>query len=191
MDGDAVEVFVESGDEDGFPEAVDGALCLAMAMEPVEEVFCGVGRKAGHEGGESAGDGELVFEGEGGGAEEGERGVKGRGEGARLNHAGWAAGGEEGEAVVPADGVEDAEAAVEVDEGGATADEDVLAVVDDLASAGMLVGGGAAAEVRAAFEEVHAVAGVGEGAGGGDSGESAPDDGDGFGLRVSHGETCR
>ena len=88
MDGEAVEVFVEGGDEDGFPEAVDGALGLAVAMEPVGEVFGGVGRKAAHEGGEAAGDGEFVGDGEGGCAEEGQSGVKGRGERAGLDDAG-------------------------------------------------------------------------------------------------------
>ena len=88
---------------------------------------------------------------------------------------------EESKAVVPADGVKRAEAAVEVEERGATADKDMLAVVDDLTSAGMFPGGGAATEVRAALEKMDAVAGAGQGAGGGDSGDASSDDGDGFG----------
>ena len=192
MDGDAVEVFVEGGDEDGLPEAGYGIWSLAVALEPVGEVFGGVGREAGEKRGKAAGDGELVGEGECGGAEEREGGVERGGEGAGLDDACLtagltagcgAAGSEEGEAVVPADGVEDAEAAVEVDERGAAADEDVLAIVDDLAGAGMFVGGGAATEVGAALEEVNAVACVGEGAGGGDSGQASADYGDGLGGR--------
>jgi hypothetical protein len=41
----------------------------------------------------------------------------------------------------------------------------------------MLVGRGAAAEIGAALEESDAEAGVGEGAGGGESGEAAAGDG--------------
>jgi len=46
----------------------------------------------------------------------------------------------------------------------------VLAVVDHFAGAGMLVGRSASAEVGAALEERDAEAGIGEGAGGGESG---------------------
>src|SRR5258708_26808990 len=52
------------------------------------------------------------------------------------------------------------------------AEEDVLAVVDDFAGAGMLVGGSASAEVGAALEEGDAEVGIGEGAGGGEAGRS-------------------
>jgi hypothetical protein len=79
-----------------------------------------------------------------------------------------------------------AEAAVEVDERGAATDEDVLAVIDDLSCAGMFVGGGAAAEVGAALEEMDTVTRVGESAGRGDAGEAASHNGDGFGSRVRH-----
>ncbi len=77
------------------------------------------------------------------------------------------------------DFVFDADAAVEADEIGAAAEEDVLAVVDDFVDAGMQVGGGAAAEVAAALDELHAIAGFGEGAGGAHAGYAAADDGDG------------
>ncbi len=68
---------------------------------------------------------------------------------------------------------------VEADEIGAAAEEDVLAVVDDFVDAGMQIGGGAAAEVAAALDELHAVAGFGESAGGAHAGYAAADDGDG------------
>ena len=58
----------------------------------------------------------------------------------RLEQGTTAAGLDEGEVIVPTDGVERVEAPVEVDEVSAAADEDVLAVVDDFAGAGMLVG---------------------------------------------------
>ena len=68
---------------------------------------------------------------------------------------------------------------IEADEVGAAAEEDVLAVVDDFVDAGMQVGGGAAAEVAAALDELHAIAGFGEGAGSAHAGYAAADDGDG------------
>ena len=80
---------------------------------------------------------------------------------------------------IPADFVFHADAAVELDQVGADAEENVLAVVDDFAGAGMLVGRSASAEVGAALEESDAKAGVGESAGGGESGEAAS--GDGYG----------
>jgi len=55
----------------------------------------------------------------------------------------------------------------------------VLAVIDDFAGAGMLVGRGASAEVGAALEEGDAEAGIGEGAGGCEAGEATA--GDGYG----------
>ena len=111
--------------------------------------------------------------------------MQGRGQGARFDDA-LRAGctrrrrSEEGEAVVPAYGVKDAEATVEVDEGSAAADEDVLAVIDDLAGAGMFIGGGASADVGTTLEKMDTVASVGERACGGEAGKTSTDDGDGF-----------
>src|SRR6185437_659508 len=82
----------------------------------------------------------------------------------------------------PVDFVLDADAAIEADEVGAAAEEDVLAVVDDFVDAGMEVGGGASAEVAAALGELHAIAGFGEGAGSAHAGDAAADDGDGAGF---------
>jgi hypothetical protein len=53
----------------------------------------------------------------------------------------------------------------------------VLAVVDDLAGAGVLVGGSAAAEIGAPLEKGDAQAGVGESAGGSESGKAPAGDG--------------
>jgi hypothetical protein len=73
----------------------------------------------------------------------------------------------------------DADAAIEREEIGAAAEEDVLAVVDDFVDAGVEVGGGATSEVAAALDELHAIAGFGEGAGGAHACDSAADYGDG------------
>ena len=72
----------------------------------------------------------------------------------------------------------DADPAVETDEVGAAAEEDVLAVVDDFVDAGMQIGRGASAEVAAALDELHAVAGFGESAGCAHAGYAASNDGD-------------
>ena len=79
----------------------------------------------------------------------------------------------------------DADAPIEADEIGAAAEEHVLAVVDDFVDAGMQVGGCAAAEIAAAFDELDAVAGFGEGAGGTHTGDAAADDGDGASFVMS------
>ena len=81
------------------------------------------------------------------------------------------------------DAAENADAAVEGDEIGAAAEEDVLAVVDDFVDAGMQVGGGAPAEIAASLDELHPIAGLSEGACGAHAGYAAADDGDGLAGR--------
>ena len=93
------------------------------------------------------------------------RGVQWGGQRRGAHYAGAAAGLDERHFVEPADFVFDADAVVELDQVGADAKKDVLAVIDDLAGAGMLVGGSASAEIGTALEQRDAEAGVGEGAG--------------------------
>ena len=88
-----------------------------------------------------------------------------------------AAGFDESHLVEPADLVGDSDALVELDQVGADAEENVLAVVDNFAGAGMFLGRSAAAEEGALLEQGDAETGVGEGAGGGESGEAASGDG--------------
>src|SRR3954463_10137567 len=76
------------------------------------------------------------------------------------------------ETVVPTDLAFDSEAAVEIAEIGAAAEENVLAVVDDLAGAGMFVGGGASTEIGTLLEKRDTESGIGECAPCGESGES-------------------
>src|ERR1700733_5729937 len=42
-DGDEVEVFAESADQDGLPEALDGVGSLSVAMAPVEKGLASIG----------------------------------------------------------------------------------------------------------------------------------------------------
>jgi hypothetical protein len=87
-----------------------------------------------------------------------------------VHHAGATSGLDESHVFVPADFIFDADAAVELDEVAADAEEDVLAVVHYFAGAGVLVGGSASTEVGAALEESDAETRVGQGAGGGEAG---------------------
>src|SRR6202034_2024905 len=104
-----------------------------------------------------------------------------------MHHTGAAARFDEIHFVEPTDFVFHADAAVELDEVGADAKEDVLAVIDDFTGAGMLVRRSAATEVGAAFEESDAEAGIGEGAGRGQASETAAGDGYcGLGGSLAH-----
>ena len=150
-----------------------------MTVTPVQEGSAGVRLRGQCERRDGAGDGELVSCGEKRKAQERWRGVQRGGQRRSAHSRGAAAGLDERHLVVPADFVLDADAPVELDQIGADAKEYVLAVVDDFAGAGMLVGRSAAAEIRAAFKQGDAKARIGEGAGGGQSGEAAA--GDGYG----------
>ncbi len=98
-----------------------------------------------------------------------------------ANLGGLTTGEHEGEVVVPANFVLHAEASVEVDEIGATTEQDVLAVVDDFASSRMLIRRCPSAEIRATLEQGDAIANFGERAGSGETGEAAAYDGNGCG----------
>jgi len=89
-----------------------------------------------------------------------------------------AAGVDEVDGAFPLDEVADADAAVEVEEVGAAAEEDVLAVVEGFAGLGFFEGTGAPAEDSACFEEGDVEACGFEGDGGGHAGEAATDDDD-------------
>ena len=80
---------------------------------------------------------------------------------------------DEGIALVPANLVFDADLAVEAEQVGAAAQQQVLAVVDRLRGAGKLVAGGASAKVGTPLVEPHAEAGVGQCATRSQPGESA------------------
>ncbi len=94
-----------------------------------------------------------------------------------MHDAGTAAGFDESHLVVPANLVLDANAAIELDEIGTNPKQDVLAIVDYLGGAGMFIGRCAAPEIGTALEKGYAEAGVGEGAGRGQSGKASAGDG--------------
>ena len=82
-----------------------------------------------------------------------------------MHDAGTAAGLDKSHLVIPANFVFDADAAVELDQVGTNAKQDVLAIVDDLAGAGMFIRRCASAEIWTALEKGDAKARIGEGAG--------------------------
>src|ERR1700675_1005982 len=88
------------------------------------------------------------------------------------HHAGAAAGLDKSHHVIPADFVFHADTAIELDQVCTDAKQDVLAVVDDFAGSGMLVGRCASAEIGPALKERDAKAGIGESAGGGESSQT-------------------
>jgi hypothetical protein len=72
----------------------------------------------------------------------------------------------------------DADAPIESLQVGAATEEDVLTVVDDFANTGMQIGGCAASEIAAAFDQAHGEAYFGKGTGGAHAGNTAADHGD-------------
>ena len=124
---------------------------------------------------------ELVGQREGAALRESRQAVQRRGKGGWHRARASAAGLDHGHFGGPVDFVLHADAVIEADEVCAAAEEDVLAVVDDFVDAGMQIGGGAAAEVATALDELHAIAGFSERAGGAHAGDAAADDGDGAG----------
>ena len=162
-----VELFVERADEDDAPEAIDGALRLALLLQPVEhgDAFgrvqaSGAARiAAGAKDGEhGAADGDFVGERER--REFGERAghVERRGQKAGFHFAFASLRIEEEQAIEKFHFVCGADAAIEIVEIGAAAERDVLAIIDVLA-VGQHVGGCAAAEERTLFEKTNAPTG--------------------------------
>ena len=86
-------------------------------------------------------------EAQAGGAQEGGCGVQRGRQPRRLDYRGAAAGLEESQAVIPANLVFGSDALVELDQVGTAAQQNVLAIVHDLASARVLVGRGPASQV--------------------------------------------
>ena len=176
--GDQVELLAKRADQDRPPEALDRPPGLSVLIEPVLERLPGVALMSQCERNQGARDRELVGRAQEREFQEGRRGVQRRGKRGRPHHGSAAAGLDEGHLVVPADLVGDADAVVKLEQIGADAKQNVLAVVDDFAGAGMFPRGSAAAEERALLEERDAESVVGQGAGGGESGETASGDGD-------------
>ena len=118
--------------------------------------------------------------------EERGRTVERRRQDSRLDGRLPASGLNESKAAVPADLVGGADAAIEVDEVGAAAQQDMLAVIHDFAGAGMLVGGGAASEVRTALEQGDLVSRLGQCASGGEPGQATANHGHSRGISGAH-----
>ena len=99
-------------------------------------------------------------------------------EGRRLHYRDSPAGFDEVHLIKPADLIRYADAFIELDQVRAHTKQDVLAVVDNFPGTRMLVGGGASAEEGALLEKRDTETSVRECTGGGETGETAPGDGD-------------
>ena len=131
--------------------------------QPVGKVLFRVFGDAGDECAQPAADGQLVGKGEGRRAKKGRHVMKGRGQKGRLENAPPSARLDEGQAIEPADGIADAQAAVKIDEVDAVAQQHMLAVIDHLAGSRVFVRGGAAAKVAPLLQQADLVAGIGQG----------------------------
>src|ERR1035441_10161369 len=121
----------------GAPETLDRLFGLPVLIEPVLEGLSGVALFGEREREQRARDTKFVGGIKERKAQEGWRGVQRRRKRRRFHYRCAAAGFDECHFVVPADLVGDADAAVELHQIRAQAEEHVLAVVDDFSGAGM------------------------------------------------------
>lgn len=183
--GDTFDIEVARTDDDGGPEAADGALGLAGGgQEVVEGAVVPAGAVFSQHAQAAAADGELLGVREERGLEHGAGEVRGGGEAAAADGAGTPPHHPHHPRpprfhpellAVPIDVVIGVQAGKEVLVVGAAAEHDVLAVVERAPGADIDETGGAAAELLAGFEEQDAFAGLGESHGGGDAGEAGAD----------------
>src|SRR5262249_13623212 len=88
----------------------------------------------------------------------------------------------EGQLIKPPNPFAHAEALIELEQVGATAEQNVLAVIDHFAGSGMLVGRRAAADVGTALEERDLSTSLSQGAAGSQTGQAAADNSDSISL---------
>ena len=181
--GEAVDIFVDGADQDLTPEAVDGARRLPLFAQPVEHGDAVQILAAGTlapQGQQSARDGQLVARVL--------RNLSRRNDPVKCRGAGSApaaqsrdaaAGLDEVKLAIKANAVAHAQPRIKIQQVDATAQQDVLAVVDQ---DGRVVGwrerkrGSAAAQKRAGFKYLDAEPGAAQGGRGGKAGQSATDD---------------
>src|ERR1700722_1694294 len=172
-DRNQIEIFAEGADQDWLPETFDGVAGLAVLKKPLLKRTPGITLPGKRESSDGARDRDLVFRIEKRKTQERRGGVQRGGQRRSMHDAGAAAGFDKSHVFVPADFIFDADAAVELHQVGADAEENVLAIVDDFAGAGMFVGRSASAEIRAALEQGDAEADGGESAGPSEASQAA------------------
>ena len=136
---------------------------------PVSRGAIGVKRR------HTRGNRELVAQVEARSPQKRRRGVQRSGQRRRLDHRGTAARLEKSHPLVPANLVLDSDTPIELDQIRAAAEQNVLAVVHNLASARMLIGRCPAAQIGPALEEGDAKTVFRQHATGGQSRKSTPD----------------
>src|SRR5580704_14450670 len=153
-----VELFVESANQDHAPEALDGALGLALAAQPLQHgdggTFVQIARMTARaqDRQHGAGDRKFVFQCKRSESRKRTGHVEWCGQEAGLHLAAASLRVQKQEAIEEFDFVRGADAPVEIVEVGAAAESYVLAVIDVL-TVGQHVGRGAAAEKGTLFEQ--------------------------------------
>src|SRR5450755_2282893 len=105
-----------------------------------------------------------------------------RRQGGRGNDGCTSSGLEEGKLLIPANLVLNSGAPIEIEKVGATAEQHMLAIIDNFASAGMLIRRGAAAKIRASLKQRHLKPRFRQGASCGKAGQASSGDCDGWGI---------
>jgi hypothetical protein len=148
---DALQVFVESTGENDAPKVFAGGKALAVALEPVEQggVWDGMGRAKDEPQGPR--DGQTVPPVEAAKRKQGRKKMKGSGQGRSAKVRG-SAGSRKSNGVVEAQMMRYAGATKEVEQIGAAAEQDVLAIVNGVALAGGDKGRSASAQRGAALD---------------------------------------
>src|SRR5882724_5603477 len=162
-DRDPVEVFAEGADQYRFPEALNAGGLLTVAMKPILK-RCSVifFRYYGDERCQATAERDLVPRIKKLESKKRWHNVERSRQECRLQHRLPSTRLDEGHTIEPANFVFDSDCLIKLEQVGAETEEDVLTVVHYLASAGMFVRRGAAAEIRTAFEQGHAKSGLRE-----------------------------
>ena len=178
--GHAVELFVHGADQHLTPETFDRARGLPLLAQPIEHGdSIQIRATAFARDGQQRAAYRKLFPGvQKRELEKRFREMRGGGEHPRFQDAPPASRLDEGEFPVKGDIFFDVQPPVEIQEVDATAQQDVLAVVDQfgLAARSDFVGGCTAAGERPRFEDLYGMPRAAQGRGRGESGETTPDD---------------
>ena len=160
---------------------------LAVTQEPRQEILAVILGKLGDKRHHRARNGQLVFQIEYGRVEKRWSGMKRRRQRSRLQRRRAPTGKDERDLVVPADLLFHPEAAIELDEIGAAAQQDMLAVVHNFRGAGQFIRGCAPTQVGAPLEQFNLISRLSQRASRGQTCESSANNGDGRTLVGSLG----
>jgi len=143
---------------------------LSVVLKPLEERLAAILRRRRSERHQGAANGQLVAESQTVRAKKCGSSVERSGEGGRSNLRCASSRFKERQVLIPANLVLDSRTAIEIEQIGAAAEQHMLAIIDYLAGAGMLIRRGPSAKIRTALKERYAKASLCQGAPGGETG---------------------